>query len=178
VAWNPNPVASIALFFRDDDGAESTHIVNVPISALSGAKGFAKDYALLVSRVSACALEKIRVTVTCKPDSSYKAATGSYTKRQSILLFDTERDQIYVVAIPGLIAAKVMQTGTYAGVQLDSGDADIAALASMLINGNGQVRPVAPWNPGNGGTSEWEWDGVLLAQLHTAYWGYEQPGWY
>ncbi len=71
-----------------------------------------------------------------------------------------------------------MQTGPYAGVQLNPIDADIAALVSAMVNGIGPVRPIAPWNINNGGTSEWDWTGVPFSRLLTAYWGYEKPGWY
>jgi hypothetical protein len=178
VAWNTNPTLTIILFFKDDDNAESEHRVNVPLSALSGAVAFAKSYASLYSAVSNCALWKIRITSVFKDDGSQVAAPGSNAKRQSVLLFETEAGQIYTVAIPGLVSAKLLTVGPYAGVQLDQSDPAIGALVAMLINGVDGARPVAPWNPTGGGTNEWDWSGVPLQRLITAYWGYEQPGWY
>jgi hypothetical protein len=106
------------------------------------------------------------------------AAPASNAKRQSVLLFETEAGQIYTVAIPGLISTKLLTVGPYAGVQLDQSDSAIGALVELLVNGNGTVRPVAPWNTTDGGASEWDWAGVPLRRLITAYWGYEQPGWH
>jgi hypothetical protein len=177
VAWNTNPTLTIILFFKDDDNAESEHRVNVPLSALSGAVAFAKSYASLYRAVSNCALWKIRITSVFKDDGSQVAAPASNAKRQSVLVFETEAGQIYNVAIPGLISAKLLTVGPYAGVQLDTSDPAIGALVDLLINGDGQVRPVAPWNADNGGANEWEWAGVPLQRLITAYWGYERPGW-
>jgi hypothetical protein len=177
VAWHTNPAVSVTLFFRDDDGAESEHRLGLPLPALSGAVAWVMDYAQLVAAVSTCALYKIRFTSIFKDDGSQIAAPGSDAKRQTVLLFETEAAQTYVVAVPGLVASRLMQAGPYAHVQLDPADSAIAALVSLFVNGNGAARPAAPWNEIDGGQNEWEWAGVPLLRLKSAYWGYEQPGW-
>jgi hypothetical protein len=176
VAWNTNPTVTIILFFKDDDSAESEHRINVPLSALSGAVSYAKDYASLFAAVSNCGLWKIRITSIYKDDGSQISLPGSDVYRQSVFLFETESGQNYIVPVPGLIVSKLMQTGPYAQVQINQDDPAIAALVSALVNGNGQVRPVSPWNP-NGSGGQWDWIGVPLVRLKAAYWGYERPGW-
>jgi hypothetical protein len=178
VAWNTKPaVMSVTLCFRDDDGAESEHRLGLPLSALSAVEAWVMDYAQLVAAVSTCALYKIRVTSVFKDDGTQIAQSGSNAKRQSVFLFQTDEGQTYVISVPGLIYSRLMQVGPYAQVQLNPTDPAIAALVSALTNGIGTVRPVAPWNPTDGGASEWDWAGVPLARLITAYWGYERPGW-
>jgi hypothetical protein len=168
----------VTLCFRDDDGAESEHRLELPLSALPAVEAWVMDYAQLLMAVSTCALYKIRVTSVFKDDGSQIAAPNSNAKRQSVFLFETDEGQTYVVAVPGLVAAHLVQAGPYAQIQIDPTDTAISALVSLLVNGNGSVQAVAPWNPTNGGLNEWEWAGVPLLRLKTAYWGYEQPGWH
>jgi hypothetical protein len=177
VAWNTNPTVSIILFFKDDDNAESKHTISVPLSALSGASAWARAYADLLISVSNCALWKIRITSTFKDDGAQISMSGSNAKRQSVFIFETEEGQNYVVSVPGLIYSRLVQVGPYTQIQLDPTDTAISSFVSMMVNGNGTSRPVAPWNAADGGVNEWEWAGVPLLRLKTAYWGFERPGW-
>ncbi len=178
MAWKPDPIVNVILCFRDDDGAESEHRLKLPLSALPAAEAFVLDYASLIAAVSDCALYRMRTTLVCKDDGSQVAAVGSNAKRQSVLLFETESPgQIYVIAVPGLIVSRLMQIGPYAQVQLDPSDSAISALVTLLVNGSAGARPVAPWNATDGGDSAFDWAGVPLLRLQTAYWGYEPPEW-
>jgi hypothetical protein len=178
VAWITSPTVIFTLCFRDDDRAESEHRIHVPLSALALAEAWVLNYASLLTAVSTCALYKIRYTILSKDDGSQVATIGSNAKRRSILIFETEESgQLYVVSIPGLVYAGLMQVGPYAQIQIDPSDTAIAALVNLLINGDGTVRPVAPWNVADGGASKWDWSGVPLVRLKAAYWGYERPGW-
>jgi hypothetical protein len=177
LAWNPDATVNVILFFRDDDGAGSEHRLRVPLSALPAAEAFVLDYASLLAAVSDCALYKIHTTLVCKDDGSQVANPGSNAKRQSVLIFETEAGQTYVIAVPGLVVSQLMQVGPYAQIQIDPTNSAVSALVMLLVNGSAGVRPVAPWNELDGGTSSFDWNGVPLRRLKTAYWGYEQPGW-
>lgn len=177
MAWTSGPTLNVTLFFRDDDGAEGEHRISVPLSALSLVNAWLLDYMPLVAAVSTCALYKARITLVARDDGSQIAAVGSNVRRHTVLLFETAEGQPFALSIPGLVSARLLTAGPYAGVHVDTRDPAIVALVDLVINGAGAARPVAPWNSTDGGVSEWEWAGMPFARFLSAYWGYERPSW-
>jgi uncharacterized membrane protein YgcG len=160
MAWNVASTAKIVFFFRDDDEAVSRHTIHVPISTLDNAVEVAKQYAALVKAVSDCALWKIHINFGAWSDGPQRGTPGSSILVQSVLVFGSGTSSRYVFSVPGLITSKLLQApNPYAGVQLDSSDTDIVALAAAMISGINGTYPVAPWNPGwvdvSGGGGGW-----------------------
>jgi hypothetical protein len=153
MAWIAAATAQLIMFFRDDDGAISKHIVNVPMASSSSAVAVAKQYGELVKAVSSCALWKMQIVFNFWSDGPIQGAAGSSVWEQSVFVFATT-DSRYVFSVPGVVASKLKTApDPYAGVQLDSSDVDIAALCYAITNGIGVAMPVAPWNPDL--TGEW-----------------------
>jgi hypothetical protein len=149
MGWQPDPSVRITLHFRDDDGAVSLHIINVPAAALPVAGLFAAAYAALYTPISNCALWKVAVSLRYLDDTDPVGAPGSSIYQGSAFLFQTANvpPDRYVVSIPGLVESKLLQPpDPYAGVQLDASDPDIAALVEAMIHGIDGTRPCAPWD--------------------------------
>ncbi|MEI7645653.1 MAG: hypothetical protein WCJ55_15370 [Chloroflexales bacterium] len=168
MAWIANPTVQIIMFFRDDDGAMSQHMVNLPTDDIGFAVGFAKLYGTLVRAVSSCALTKMHINLKVTDDATPHGAVGSSIYQRSVFIFQTVSTPPfrYIFAVPGVIATKLLQPpDPYAGVQFDASDLDIAALVSAMVDGIGgdPTQPVAPWNPagtwGSGGGSGGTWGG-------------------
>lgn len=176
MAWQPDPTVRITLYFRDDDGASSQHIMNVAASALAGAGAFAASYAALFPPVSNCALWKVQVSLRYLDNTDPAGAAGSNINRRSVFMFGTADEERFTVSIPGLVEALILTPpDPYAGVGLDISNPAIAALAAAYITGLGGVQPCAPWGPGVP-AGEFDWPGSDLVELLSAYWGYERAG--
>jgi hypothetical protein len=153
MAWIASATANLIMFFRDDDGAISRHTIHIPIGDMNNAVAVAKQYGELIKAVSDCVLWKMHIEFGAWSDGPQRGAAGSSIKQQSVFVFATT-DSRFVLAVPGVIASKLMAApDPYAGVQLDSSDVDIAALVYATTNGIGVALPVAPWNPDL--TGEW-----------------------
>jgi hypothetical protein len=174
VAWQPDPTVRITLHFRDDDGADSQHIINVAASALPVAGGFATAYANLFPPVSNCALWKVTVHLRYLDNADPVGAAGSSINQRSVLVFGTAAAERLSVSIPGLETALLLAPpDPYAGVGLDTSNPAIAALVAAHVTGLGGVAPCAPWGPGVP-AGDFTWPGSDLVELLTAYWGYQR----
>jgi len=205
VAWAADPTARITLHFRDDDGASSTHIINVAADALPVAGAFAAAYAALFAPLTSCALYKVGISLRYLDDTDPLPPADTDTNRRSVFVFQSI-GRPYVLSLPGVVGSKLAQPpDPYAYVGLDTADVAIAALVSAMITGIGGVEPCAPWVPtlddmgggggswgGGGGGGSWgggetvseplpepedyTWSGSDLRALLAAYWGYERAG--
>jgi hypothetical protein len=201
VGWNADPTVRITLHFRDDDGASSTHIINVAAAALPVAGAFATAYAALFTPLSSCALWKISISLRYLNDTDPVAAAGTDRNRRSVFLFGLADGGRYALSLPGVASAKLLQPpDPYAWVGLNTADPDIAALVAAMTTGIGGTAPCAPWDSlggswggwnGSGGSygggsaggsfptiavGDFTWVGVTITELLTAYWGYEREG--
>lgn len=175
MAWKPDSTASVTLFFRDDDGASTRHVINVASSALSVAGAFAAAYAELFIPLSNCALWKVSITLRYLDDTDPVGAVGSSVNQRSVFQFMAEDGTRFDLSIPGLIAVKLLQPpNPYAGIGFDVTDVDIAAMVAATITGIGGTEPCAPWGPGI--ATAFTWGGSDLVGLLTAFWGYERAG--
>lgn len=174
MAWQPDPTVRITLHFRDDDGANSQHIINVAASALPVAGGFATAYAALFQPISNCALWKVTVHLRYLDDTDPTGAAGSSNHQRSVFVFGTAAAERFTVSIPGLEEAMLLAPpDPYAGVGLDASNPAIAALVAAHVTGLGGVQPCAPWGPGVP-SGDFTWPGSDLVELLSAYWGYER----
>ena len=161
MGWVADPTVRITLHFRDDDGASSTHIINVAADALPVAGAFAAAYAALFAPLTSCALYKVGISLRYLVDPAPVAVPGADTNthRRSVFVFQSIGSP-YVLSLPGVIGAKLVQPpDPYAYVGLNTADPAIAALVSAMVTGIGGVEPCAPWAPtligGGGGGGSW-----------------------
>ena len=194
MAWQPDPTLSITFLFRDDDGANARHIINLPASALPVAGSFAVAYAALIDSLSTCVLWKISIALRYLNDQDPVAAAGTDINRKSVFIFGLVDGGRYAVTLPCVMGSKLLQPpDPYAYVGLNTADPAIAALVAALVTGIDGIHPCAPWDAnalgdwthGGGGGGSWggggnatdggdfAWSGDDITTLLTAYWGYE-----
>lgn len=177
MAWNSDPTCRITLHFRDDDGANSQHIINVPANDFAVAGFFATAYASLFPPLSNCALWKVTLSLRYLDTADPPAVSGSTINRRSVFVFGTEAGERLTSSLPGVGSGIVLEPpDTYAGVGLDTtGNVAVAALVSAYTTGLGGVQPCAPWGPGMP-AGDFTWPGSDIVELLGAYWGYERAG--
>lgn len=116
-----SPVIELRLYFVDDDGASSRHSLCLLLAHLGQASAFVTVYASLVALVSNAALVRINIITTYQDQSSQRGAPGCDLHRTGVFCFDTDSTPvgIYVVSIPAITDAIVMQSGPFAGIGID-----------------------------------------------------------
>jgi hypothetical protein len=170
---NPDETARITYFWRDDDQAVGTHQVRITRD-LTAARSFAPALAPLLTVLSNCALEKIRLSLRYLDLNDPVPMPDSSVYRRSVFIFETAQGNQYLLSLPGMKIEMLLQPpDPYAGVGIDLNNVAIAALVSGLLTGMGTAQPCAPW--GIGGDLSWQGDD--LVNIVGAYWGYERATW-
>jgi hypothetical protein len=172
---NPDETARITYFWRDDDLATGLHQIRATRN-LADASAFATGLAPILTPISDCALEKIRVGLRYLDETDPSAASNSSVYRRSIFIFATAQGNRYVLSLPGVVPSALLQPpDPYAGIGIDLNNVAVAALVSGFLTGLGSTQPCAPWGPGPGGNLSWQGDD--LVDVLAAYWGYERATW-
>jgi hypothetical protein len=172
---NPDETARITYFWRDDDQAVGTHQVRATRD-LAASSTLATALAPLITPLSNCALEKIRVGLRYLDENDPSPTAGCSVYRRSIFIFATAQGDRYIMSLPGMVSSALLQPpDPYAGIGLDLNNVAVAALVSGILTGMGSTQPCAPWGPGAGGDLAWQGDD--LVDILGAYWGYERATW-
>jgi hypothetical protein len=190
----------IRLRFVDNDGAIATCELHLPQSAnLISALSFASQIRALIAALSSAVCLSYDLIVRKRETAPVTPALLSDTQRAGVFIFATQNTPMerYIVSIPSVSTGLLLDTGPFAGVQLDLARPQISAFASALTDGFNGVGFVAPWEAapggdwgsigggggswggGGGGGGSWgldNWSGtpVGLLDLRLAYKGYEK----
>ena len=139
---------SVIYRFRDNDGAESTCALHLAVGVpLDTALSFAAALRPLVAALSDAALITYNLVIKWVETTPGNPDATSRVSRDGVFLFLTSNipEERYILALPSIRSDLVRADGDFAGIQLDSEAADVAAFTAAMIAGLDGVRPVAPW---------------------------------
>jgi hypothetical protein len=103
---------------------------------------FALALAQAAESLSDCEIIGVTVTLPLRPEYSPPALPDSDTSRSGVFIFEsvTEGDR-FVLPIPSIKTDKLLNTGSWAGIGIDTDDPDVAALIDLIVNGDGTLAP-------------------------------------
>lgn len=135
----------VRLWFRDNDGAESSSLVNIPAgTALDSALAFMASWRLLAMAISSAGCYDAELLVRYAESEYWGAPVGSDVNRQGVLIFGTDPSALAVVRVPSLDTALLLSSGPYAGIAIDQAAPAVAALVTALASGLSGVSACDP----------------------------------
>jgi hypothetical protein len=135
----------IELVYRDDSGRRGSGISHLPYgTTFDVAKGFALALARAAEKISDAQLVAVFIKQSIEMDITVPAALGSDVTRCGVFIAESVvTDDRYLIQIPSLLSSKLETGGTWAGININQADADVAALLSLILTGDGTVAPVS-----------------------------------
>lgn len=120
----------------DDDGAQSSHSIYIPVSFdMVAAVNFAIAAAPKVVALIGGALTGINVTAGIYDNSFPTPGADTDTEEKGVFQVRTADNTISNLAVPSVLAAKYVDTGKRAGIDIDFTDADVIAYVAVLEDG-------------------------------------------
>lgn len=136
----------VRLWWKDNDGAESFSLVNLPSStAISSALSFATSWRGLASAISTAFCFGYDLIIRFAENTVPAAGGASDTDRRGVFIFGDDPGQLAVVRVPSIDLALLESSGPYAGIRIDQTNTDIAAIIDALCNGLAGVQPCDPF---------------------------------
>lgn len=141
MAFVDGPI-SISFTFQDDDLAEASTSVKLPVgTTLAAAKTFAASYVALLGPVTDCALTAYNVTQEIYDDTYPVAALGSDVEDKGVLTIRTANNGTSTLSWPGVLESILVNSITPAGTYIDLLNVSVAALVTALVNGLAGTQP-------------------------------------
>lgn len=134
--------------WRDNDGAESTHQHYISQNvAIEAALQFAASMAAFAQPLSDAALITYNVVVNWVETSTPIIEPVSNVRRAGVFVFETNSYPFerYIFAIPSFRQELLKTDGDFAGIAIDSGQADVSAFIAAMADGIAGMAPIAPW---------------------------------
>jgi hypothetical protein len=120
----------------DDDGARSTHSINVPANTDPVAvTNYAEEYVALVAAVTDGGILSYTVSQTFYDNTYPAGAAGSDVENKGVLIVQTADNAKSVLALPSIKEAVLVASGVLTGIAIDTSLGPVAALIEALLSG-------------------------------------------
>jgi hypothetical protein len=129
--------------YRDHSGRVSDGRANVQYGSVRAEiENFALALAQAAEPLTDCEIIGVTVTLPLRPEYSPPALPDSDTSRAGVFIFESvvEGDR-FVLPIPSIKTSKLLTTGIWEGIGIDTDDPDVAALIDLIANGDGTLSP-------------------------------------
>jgi len=135
----------VRLLWRDNDGAESTTIVNIPAATGFGsALSFLASWRPLASAISSAYCYGADLLIRYAENETWPAPAGTDVQREAVLIFGADPTSLAAVHVPSINLEYVLASGPYAGIALDTAAPALAAFIAALASGLAGVAACDP----------------------------------
>lgn len=135
----------VRLLWRDNDGAESSSLVNIPSgTTLVSALSFLSSWRALASAISSAGCTGADLIIRFGENEPASAGAGSNVLRSGVLIFGSDPDGLAAVHVPSIDTALILSSGPYAGIGLDTAAPALAAFVAALASGIAGVAACDP----------------------------------
>ena len=135
----------VRLLWVDNDGAESSSIVNIPAATgLDSALSFLASWRQLAMAISSATCYGADLIVRYGENASFSASGSSDVLRSGVLIFGSDPDGLAAVHVPSIDGALILASGPYAGIALDTAAPALAAFIAALASGLAGVAACDP----------------------------------